>query len=282
MRSDNGRLSATILRAGASVSSVLGRDSRMVRVLRPLYESLLDVIFLGRGVPWVINGVAYRVDPHFRDRFGHTYDVPVAEFLRERVKPGDLCFDVGANVGVYVLQFAQWSAPNGRVIAFEPNPRTREALLRHTALNHLTGRVEIVPAAVAAASGTATLYAAGSDGMSRLGAPNVLLESRTAEISVSVVTLDEFCLDRNLYPRWLLVDIEGFEIAALRGARQLITRRGPDLGIVVEMHPNVWHSAGTDRRDVEAVLSELGRRPRGLTGQSDPLGEHGLVFLEPV
>src|SRR5882762_3437602 len=103
-------------------SGLLGRESWLIRRTRPVYESFLAWSGHGQGIPWAINGVTYRVDPHYRDRLGQNYDAPVAAFLRERVKPGALCLDVGANVGVYVLQFAHWSAPTGRVVAFEPNP----------------------------------------------------------------------------------------------------------------------------------------------------------------
>jgi FkbM family methyltransferase len=260
------------------VSGAAGRESWLVRRLRPAYESLLDLS--GRGIAWEINGVDFRVDPRQRHRLGHHYDAPVAAFIRERLRPGAVCFDVGANVGVYVLQFAHWAGPAGRVVAFEPNPAARRVLARHVGLNGLGARVEVVPAAVGSAAGEATLYAAGADGMSRLGAPNVLIAGRAREVRVPVVTLDDFCRERDLRPDWLLIDIEGFELAALAGARRLIRERGTALHVVVEMHPSVWASADTTREGAAALLDELGLRPVPLTGQRDPLGEHGLVYLE--
>jgi hypothetical protein len=55
---------------------------------------------------------------------GKNYDSDIAGFLRGKVAPGAVCFDVGANLGAYVLQFAELSKPNGTVVAFEPNPYT--------------------------------------------------------------------------------------------------------------------------------------------------------------
>src|SRR5688500_5330607 len=92
-------------------SGLIGRESSLIRHLRPAYESLLEWSGNGTGIPWAINDVTYRIDPHHRHRLGQNYDAEVADFLRKRVKPGALCFDVGANVGVYVMQFAHWSAP---------------------------------------------------------------------------------------------------------------------------------------------------------------------------
>jgi hypothetical protein len=80
-------------------------------------------------------------------------------------------------------------------------------------------------------------------------------------------------------PDWLFIDIEGFEIAALEGARNLMKSRGGEMGIVVEMHPDAWHLAGTNRAQLERLLRELGLDAVPLSGQTDALGEHGLVHL---
>jgi FkbM family methyltransferase len=270
---------SAIQTAAARVAGLVGRESWLIRRMRPAYESLLEWAGRGRGAAWTINGVEYRVDPHYRHRLGRDYDAPVAAFLRERVKPGAVCIDVGANVGVYVLQFAHWSAPAGRVVAFEPNPVARAVLAKHVRFNRLEGRVDVVPSAVSSRAGTATLYAAAADGKSRLGSPHAELSGRAREIVVPTVTLDDYCAGAGVAPDWLFVDIEGFEVAALEGARELIGSRGGKLGVVVEMHPNVWHAAGTSRAELERLLDELRLEAVPLAGQKDALGEHGLVHL---
>jgi FkbM family methyltransferase len=263
-------------------AGLLGRESWLVRRLRPHYESLLEWSGNGRGIAWDINGITYRIDPHHRHRLAQNYDAPVAAFLRQHVKPGSVCFDVGANVGVYVLQFAHWSGPTGQVVAFEPNPSARLVLEKHVAMNGLVGQVRIVPAAVGETNGEQVLYAADAEGMSRLGAPNEALGGKVTEITVSVVTLDQYCSAERLQPDWLFIDIEGFEIAALSGATELIQSRRGELGIIVEMHPNVWSSANTTRARAESLLSDLGLRAVPLAGQTDPLGDYGIVHLEYV
>ena len=265
--------------AAGRVAGLVGRESWLIRRMRPAYETLLEWSGGGRGVAWSINGVGYRIDPHYRHRLGKDYDAPVAAFLRARVRPGAVCVDVGANVGAYVLQFAHWSAPAGHVIAFEPNPGARAVLEKHVRLNDLAGRVTVVPAAVSAGAGEAVLYAAGADGTSRLGEPHGDMAGRAREVVVPTVTLDAYCAAEGVAPDWLFIDIEGFEVAALEGARGLIRGRGAELGIVVEMHPNAWRSAGTDRARLERLLGELGLEAVPLTGQVDALGEHGLVHL---
>jgi FkbM family methyltransferase len=265
----------------STVAATLGRQSLIVRHLRPVYEWLLHLLTAGKGIPWVINGSIYRIDPRHRHRVGHEYDVPVAEFLRKNVRPGDVCLNVGANVGVYVFQFCSWSAPDGQVFAFEPNPTTVPVLRRHIDLNDLGDRVRIVPVAVGDKSDQETLYAAAADGMSRLGSPNPLIGESASPISVTVVTLDEYCEEHGLVPDWIFMDIEGFEIRALMGARRLIQQCASRLQIILEMHPNSWESAGTSREHFEDLIATFDRHVIPLTGQVDPWRDHGLVYLRP-
>ncbi len=265
--------------AARRTAGFVGRESWLIRHMRPAYESLLDWSGRGEGIAWEINGVTYRVDPRYRHWLWQNYEAPVAAFLRERLKPGALCLDVGANVGAYVLQLAHWSGPTGQIVAFEPNPNARAILHRHIQMNGLEQRVKVVPAAVGETGGEDILYAADADGMSRLGEPNRAFVGQASEITVPVVTLDEYCRSERLKPDWLLIDIEGFEIAALSGAQELVRECRGALGIIVEMHPDVWGSANTTRARAEALLADMELRAIPLTGQTDPLRDYGLVYL---
>lgn len=263
------------------VASTLGDDSWLVRRIRPVREWALAAMFNRSGLARTVNGVPLKVLPGYRWYFRPDYDGPVAAFFRERVRPGDVCFSVGANIGVYPLQFAAWSAPTGRVFAFEPNPDTAAVLRRHIRINRIDDRVTVLARAVAERPGTATFHAAGVDGMSRLGEPNPLLSGKTTAIIVEVESLDEFCRREGVVPSIMMVDVEGFEGAVLSGARSLFAGGSP-FAAVVEMHPNAWPVAGFDRASFERLLAELRVRLVPLSGQADPLGEYGHVFLEPI
>lgn len=272
---DTSTLTAVAQRAAASAAQRLGRESYVVRRLRPLYERGLGLVAGDRGVPWRVNGELVRIRPDQRHRFGPDHDAPVARLLKERLRPGALCLNVGANVGVYVLQLARWTV-HGRVVAFEPNLAAVSILSEHVRMNGLEDRVQVVAAAVGSRAGIAVLHAAGADGMSRLDAPNPLLSGATTPVPVPVVTLDQFCGATGDEPDCVLVDVEGAELDVLEGARALLERRRSRLLLVVEMHPDTW------TRPAGPVLAELGLVARGLCGQRDPLGEHGLVALEPA
>ena len=266
-------------RLASHASGLLGRDSAIIRALRPLYEALLDRATAGRGFVRVVNGrERLRVNPRWRGLFPEVYEPSVCAYLRDGVRPGDVCLNVGAHVGLITLCLAEWSKPGGRVFAFEPNPRTRAILSDHVRRNAARDRVEVVGAAVADAAGTADFFADEAEGTSRLGAPSPERARAHDRITVPVTTLDVFCAERKLRPDWIVMDVEGYEVAALRGARG--TLLAGDCGLVVEMHPHLWASAGTSRAQLESLLAELRLVPYGLQGQRDPLAVPGVVALK--
>jgi FkbM family methyltransferase len=53
-------------------------------------------------------------------RPARAYEEHFHEALQAAVRPGDIVWDVGANVGLYTEIFAGWTGPQGRVVAFEP------------------------------------------------------------------------------------------------------------------------------------------------------------------
>src|SRR6266849_3701668 len=95
------------------IADRLGYDSRLVRCLRPVREWMLVAAYGQKGLLRSVNGVPLRVLPQHRSYFAPKYDAPVAAVFRDHLRPGDISINVGANLGVYPLQFAAWTAPGG-------------------------------------------------------------------------------------------------------------------------------------------------------------------------
>lgn len=271
-------------RTAKSISGTIGRSHPLINALRPAYDRLLDWSSNGQGIMQTINGrEQFLIDPHQRVHFPEIYDPAVCSYLRQRVKPGDVCLNIGAHVGLYALCLANWSAPGGRVYAFEPNPLTRELLSKHVALNNASERIKVVAQAISDSPGETTFFATGLEGFSRLGQPNPqATHAGLRPITVEVTSIDDFCAEQGIVPDWIIMDIEGYEIKALAGARKTIKTMSGRLGIMVEMHPNVWPLTGTSRAHLESLLAELSLKPVMMSGQSDPLSEYGIVRLEYV
>src|ERR1022692_1562310 len=65
---------------------------------------------------------------------------PEIRLLLRTIKSGDCVVDIGANVGLYTLLFARAAGPDGRVIAFEPGPRSIALLRQNLAINAICTR----------------------------------------------------------------------------------------------------------------------------------------------
>ncbi len=265
-----------------TVAGMIGRDSHAVRILRPVYEALLDLWSLGRGYMHRVNGTEqFYVAPRNRGLYPAAYDVPVMDFLREHVGLGQTCLNLGANAGIYTICLAQWVGPEGRVFAFEPNPAMRNVIEDTARRSRLQGRITTCIEAIGAAPGSATLLVSDSTGVSRLDQPNPDASGIAHHpITVPITTIDRFCAERHVEPDWIVMDIEGYEVAALKGGRATIRAGRGRIGLVVETHPALWEMSGTSRREFEALLAELGLSAMALTGQNDPIGERGIVRLE--
>lgn len=85
------------------------------------------------------------------------YEPETMAVVLERVRPGDVVFDVGANIGQFTLQFATTVGADGRVISFVPVPESADMLARNIAENHIQN-VILEGASIGAEPGRATFH----------------------------------------------------------------------------------------------------------------------------
>lgn len=142
----------------------------------------------------------------------------VHDALLDRLRPGDVFVDGGANIGYYTVLAARRVGPSGQVIGIEPIPPTLGQLRRNVAENGASN-VALHAVALGAAPGVLVLQVAG--GMYGLGSPDSREGGQAFEVPVA--TLDSLC---GGLPRIALVklDVEGGELAALQGAEQVLAR----------------------------------------------------------
>jgi FkbM family methyltransferase len=231
----------------------------------------------GRGLSCTLpGGERVRALPEFRYLSWNPQEYSA---FRRAIAPGMVALDVGANVGAYSMVLGQWVGPGGRVFAFEPSAAAFTGLVHHIRLNRLDAIVEPVPAALSDRETVARFFAAGTSGEGRLAGPS---ESH-ARSTVSVTTVDSFCARGGIDPDFIKVDVEGWELAVLRGARETIRRRRGKLALFVEMHPSVWPLLGTSQ---ELLLGELRAQrlePVALAGAGEPWATEGVALeLRPV
>ncbi|MGX1099289.1 FkbM family methyltransferase [Amorphus sp. MBR-141] len=134
--------------------------------------------------------------------------------FRQIVLPGDTVFDVGANVGYTTAFFAHLTGAAGLVVALEPSPRTFSYLQR--SFGGLPN-VELLNIGASHEEGELTFYVPAM--LDR--ASFVPMEGAQA-VLVKTQTLDSLC-ERYGAPRFLKIDVEGYEPSVLRGASALLS-----------------------------------------------------------
>jgi FkbM family methyltransferase len=247
--------------------------------ISPFYTSYLEWICGDKGLERTMNGICCRMQPKFRKYFPPKFDPAVAEYFKSKVKPGDFCLNVGANLGVMAVQFGAWSAPSGKIGLVEPNPSTRKNLEVHLKMNGLMERSTVLPFAISGSEGEADFFCHESDGMSRLGEANPLLQNLAKPVKVPVKKLDSLLPLEGKDPSVIMMDIEGFELAALEGGEKYFARAFPK-AIVVELHPDAWHLAGTKKENLDDFINRHGLKIIPLSGQKDIYTCHGHVAFE--
>jgi FkbM family methyltransferase len=165
-------------------------------------------------------------------------------------KPG-LLVDVGAHNGFFSLLYAA-ADPSNRVLAFEPSNDLRSRASHLTAINHLAHQIEISASAVADKSGIVEFFADSSSGFVQAQAYPGNEPSGFHPVTLRATTLDEACAERALVPSLVKVDVEGYELEVLQGAKTVLERHRPT--IFLELHLNYLEQR---RRSPSEVLNLL-------------------------
>lgn len=179
--------------------------------------------------------------------FGNYDERHEITMLQRVLGPGDIFWDVGANVGFYTLMASRLVGNAGLVIAFEPGTDSWRALMDNLNLNRTTN---VLPFKMAVSDdyGWVTLYSqedladGGASIIPRPGQP-------FREEVCPAINLDRFHRDLGRKaPTFIKIDVEGAEERVLKGGRQLLAGNSPPL-LLVEMN---------DRQALGTFLQGLG------------------------
>jgi FkbM family methyltransferase len=154
---------------------------------------------------------------------------------RGRLRDGALVFDIGAHQGVVAMMLGDLVGAGGSVVAVEATLHNAEVAWRNVAMNGLTQVV--------------VLHAAGADvpGVLRFS-PRMnghVAASDEASVDVRALTVDELTSQHGA-PEVLFVDVEGYELHVLRGARHTLESHHPDLFIEVHVDAGLERFGTTD------------------------------------
>lgn len=212
------------------------------------------------------------------------YEVPESRFFRNTVKDGDICFDVGANVGFFAILMAQ-SVQQGQVYCFEPIRLNAKLIEVSSELNSLEN---IIVENFAIGSKNCETQFVVSEDSAYSSIVDTGRSPRNETCRVPLRTLDSYVQDRGI-PRidLLKIDVEGAEADVIRGAIKVLSE--PTMRpryIMIELANSNLVAFGEKVESVVAMLEELDYRANSIAAngslvpiQTGDFGRHyNFVF----
>lgn len=157
-----------------------------------------------------------------------TYEKGTLFIIGNLLREGDIFVDVGANIGLMSVFASSIVRDKGKIIAFEPHPQTMQILKNNIELNNITN-IETSDFALGEKESEAKVYeSSDSDrGSASLVKPHI----ETDSYDVHVIPLSKY-FKSNPSIRLIKFDIEGYELEALMGAKEILTSEAPPMLII--------------------------------------------------
>lgn len=208
----------------------------------------------------IVNGVKMNLDystPYKAyQRYFSQYEHEQINFFTEMLKSGDTVLDIGAYQGDYALVAAKKVGKEGKVYAFEPDPDRYKILRENIELNSFTN-IEALEIGCSDKDGYVNYEC-------RLQSPlqeeykEIRFNLPEAEyipkfIRIKTVTVDSFLKLKNLTPKIIKIDIEGWELLALRGMQNTLEK---NITLFLELHPTFLPKGQDDIEEIIKLLDE--------------------------
>ena len=179
------------------------------------------------------------------------WDEHVLAACLDLLHDGAVFHDIGASVGYFTIEVAACFGDRVSIVAVEPQPGPVGALTRSVTVNGYRN-VRVLPLLLSDEQGEGRLHVP-----SRSVHASLVPRARPrAVVSRAMTTLDALVADgRTPAPDVIKIDVEGAELAVLRGARAVLTRHHP--AVIFESDANA-HRFGYGRADLLAFLRDCG------------------------
>jgi FkbM family methyltransferase len=220
-------------------------------------------------------GVRLRLDPedviHRLLLLDGNWEPQVWQGIASHLREGCVFVDVGAHIGYYTLKAAQMVRATGRVLAFEPNPSTRDLLAANVGASR-AGNVTILPYACCDRDCELQLIdgPASHTGSASLARENAERFSGSTGASCAVLgkKLDDIVAELALSRLDVLkIDVEGAEPLVFQGAARTLAVLRPV--VIVEIIPENLSAMNFRVDDLTAHLRAAGYDAGRPLGESD-------------
>lgn len=161
------------------------------------------------------------------------YEPHIIDEFVTNIQEGDVCIDVGANIGHHTIIMSQSAGEQGKVYAFEPIPFIRSQMEESILLNKIKN-TSILPVGLSNKEEELTLYI----NKDNVGGSSLVNVNNGESISIQLKTLDSYSIN---HVDFIKIDVEGFEHHVLLGGEKTISRSHPK--ILFEYSPIYYRKA---------------------------------------
>ncbi|HZR06186.1 MAG TPA: FkbM family methyltransferase [Candidatus Udaeobacter sp.] len=172
------------------------------------------------------------------------------QLLRRILFRGAVVVDAGANIGIYSQFLSRCVGPTGVVHSFEPSPENFGRL--QFATRNLAN-VRLSRAAVGERSGRSKLYV--SDELNVDHRTYIAEGDSRDAVPIDIVALDDYFKPGQRVDL-IKMDIQGYELHALRGARRVI-EENVDINVLLEFWPSGLEQAGVRWEELVQMLQSF-------------------------
>ncbi len=200
---------------------------RLIRLAYP-YGSTRTVL---RGP---IKGMRYKVQPGMAATLAFGIDNMNLPFLADKIRKGQVVYDVGANCGQMALFFSRAVGSGGTVLAFEPVKENFLQMQQNLMLNQITNVRCFELALSRSREARRLLFDPARHTMGVFAEASVKMCGWKEGIQVRCDSLDQLIADGETAPDVLKIDVEGAAADVIAGGEHLIEHRRP--AIYLELH----------------------------------------------
>ena len=171
-----------------------------------------------------------------KDYWLGTYEPELQQVIEILVKPEQVVYDIGANIGFITLMFARLTGERGDIYAFEALPENAKRLKQNVELNGYQERVTVIQAAVQDQACETEFLIGPSGAMGKVkGSAGRDTVDYQEGLRVQGISIDGL-MDNTGYPSpdIVKIDIEGGEVLALPGMADLLQKKHPV--VFLELH----------------------------------------------
>jgi FkbM family methyltransferase len=172
------------------------------------------------------------------------------------LRPGDVFYDIGANVGFFSLIAGRIVGESGSVCAFEPHPQNASAVRENVGLNGFKN-VRLSEIAIGRGSRSDELLMTAWDGGGTLATSVAQPAALVGRTAVQVWSLDDYIEAEQLpRPTFVKIDVEGAEMEVIEGMSKTIARDKPIL--IYEVDDGDEEAFQRRWAELDAAVSKFG------------------------